>query len=194
MAKSKQVVKTVVVQTPKRKNKGGKEADSAARMWGQAKSGLTAGIRVLVHPLSVVMFIVSLYLFYNNYPLQNFATTLDNSTLLKPVGTFISSHLAQTAGLLWLVPVSFVAAKPAWAFMAALVTGIFTTEYLQAPTKYWEYAFLGASMVLLLKARNMAQFFIAMVVVIITIGVGIWGTELFSSSSSASPGSSASAQ
>lgn len=152
------------------------------KIMNQAQAGVTAGLKAVSNPISIVMFILSMYLFYNPTPLTNFSNTLQKSVILKPIGTFISQHLSATAGLVWLVPLAFVSAPPSWAFLAAITTGLITTELLAVPTKYWEYAFLGVSLALLLRARSATQFSVAILLMIVTIGLGIWGSELFASS------------
>ncbi|APG76949.1 hypothetical protein [Hubei permutotetra-like virus 3] len=174
----KRNVKTarMVVAPAKRKRS---PRDQGTKLLNQARDGLRMTAKAIVHPLSIVMFIFSLYLFYNNAPLTNFATKLESSALLKPLGEFIKTHVLQVAGLVWIIPVTFIAARPAWAFLASLVSSIFVTEYLKTPTKYWEYAFLGISATMLLRARTGVQFFIAVLLVVLSLGLGLWGDELF---------------
>lgn len=98
------------------------------------------------------------------------------------------------AALIMLIPLSLASAQAAYATIAALVTAVVTLEVLPTATKYQEYAFLGVSLVLLLRSRTLTQTLVSVVLVLVTIGLGLWGSELFAPSASGASATSRSSR
>ncbi|AVM80378.1 hypothetical protein [Sarawak virus] len=166
-------------QPARRKRKGVKDVTS--RQWKQVQAGLSRALEIIRSPLCFVPLILSIFLFYDDKLLTQLANTFSANAAFKWLGTFISEHKKQIAGLIFLVPATFLSCDPKWATIVSAVVSYLVSEVFPAPAKYFEYGFLGGSLILLCTARKPIQFVVATVVALLTIGLGLWGSEVFAS-------------
>lgn len=172
--------------TPPAKKKRRGVRDVTSRQWKQVQAGLSRAAEIVRSPLCFVPLILSVFLFYDDKLLTQLANTFSANAAFKWLGTFIDGHKKQIAGLLFLVPATFLSCDPKWATLVSAAVAYLVSEVFPAPTKYFEYGFLGGALILMCTARKPIQFVVAAVVALLSIGLGLWGSEVFASLPSSS--------
>lgn len=140
-------------------------------------SSLAGFINMAVSTVASPVFLISLALYYYNAKnpelLNKFLDKLIASKLFQQIGTYLKQHLDQTEALLFFYPlVTFMSPNR---FMLAYIIFATILVFFLPKANMIEYIFLGYFTILFIRARSAKFKFFVIILIILTIGLGLWG-------------------
>lgn len=127
---------------------------------------------------------ISLYLFNNTDLIVKFCKKFESNAFLKPIFDYIKGHTKQFCGFLLMSLSSFGALPNRFSFVASIVSGtiIFSTQAVE----YVEYLALTVFLLMFFRVRSLKSRLVVILLGLLTIALGWWGTMIVSVTSSPS--------